>query len=347
MTSDIRVAMNATARAAWSAVADGDDFGVRLREDTVTEGALLHLARRFPLLILQKFNQADEKSSGGDWEWFVGSRRHGWIAFRIQAKRMDGLRYRQLDHGGQLPGERQYDTLLRDSAAASVPTFPFHVFFNGWSSGWPRGFAWNACPNGTTFPRCAHHDMSDMGCSLLPATTVRDLHRSSGRKRLRVATYLPTSVPWSWLFGPPPKRTSSGPGPTGWPAGIGGLSQLLAWHETMAATLAEPPPSGVNQGGSTRDHSPAEVLLRRWAELLGQGAVIPEGRPAERLPAYADWTLKHNLRERLLRDRLDGLATDAWDFLESDDDALRDQDQQTFGTPSTLSGLIFTPWPDA
>ncbi len=43
MIADIQAEMNATARAAWSAIADGDDLGLRLREDTVTEGALLRL----------------------------------------------------------------------------------------------------------------------------------------------------------------------------------------------------------------------------------------------------------------------------------------------------------------
>lgn len=335
--------MNATARAGWSAVADGDDFGLRLREDTVTEGALLHLARRFPLLVLQKFNQAEEKSSGGDWEWFVGSRRHGWISFRVQAKRMDDLRYRQLSHGGQLPGERQYDTLIRDSAAARVPTFPFHVFFNGWSGGWPKGMDWNACPNGANFPDCVHHDMSDMGCSLLPATVVRDLHRSSGRNRLHVGTYLPTSVPWSWLFGPP-ARASSRPASIGSLPGVRGISQLMAWHETMAASLALTP----QESGSSPDDSPAKVLLSRWAELNEQGTVAPEGQPGERLPAYAEWTLRHALSERLRRDRLDGLAIEAWnDFVNDAEQLPYTQQQRTFETPSTLSGLMFSPWPGA
>ena len=336
--------MNATARAAWSAVADGDDFGLRLREDTVTEGALLHLARRFPRLVIQKFNQTEEKSTGGDWEWFVGSRRYGWISFRVQAKRMDGLRYRQLSHGGQLPGERQYDTLIRDSSAARVPTFPFHVFFNGWSGGWPKDIAWNACPNGATFSDCVHHDMADMGCSLLPATVVRDLHRSSGTKRLHVGTYLPTSVPWSWLFGPPPKRAASSPAAIGSLPRVRGISQLLAWHETLAASFSTNPP----QSGSRSGDSAAKVLLGRWAELNEQGTVAPVGQPGEQLPAYAEWTLRHALSQRLRRDRLDGWDIEAWyDFVNDDEASLSSLQEQVFETPPTMSGLMFSPWPEA
>jgi hypothetical protein len=337
VTLYIHEAMNATARAAWSAVADGDDLGLRLREDTVTEGALLHLARRFPVLVLQKFSQTEEKSSGGDWQWFVGSRSQGWIAFRLQAKRMDALRYRQLDHGGQFPGEKQYDTLIRDSSAAHVPTFPFHVFFNGWSSGWPKGIAWNACPRGTTFPNCVHHEMSDLGCSLLPATVVRDLHQSSGKKRLHVATYLPRSVPWSWLFGPPRGRTGAAPGPVG-AMPIFDVAHLLAWHETLAEALSQTTAS---------DASSSVVLRDRWAEVNAHGAAAPRGRPAERLPVYADRTLRYALRERLRRERIGGRAIEAWESFLLDDEQFLAEGQQPFSVPAELNGLMFTPLPEA
>ncbi len=337
MSLYIHEAMNATARAAWSAVADGDDLGLRLREDTVTEGALLHLARQFPVLVLQKFNQTEEKSSGGDWQWFVGSRSQGWIAFRLQAKRIDALRYRQLDHEGQFPGEKQYDTLIRDSSAAHVPTFPFHVFFNGWSNGWPKGIAWNACPRGKTYSSCVHHEMSDMGCSLLPAAVVRDLHRSSGKKRLHVATYLPSSVPWSWLFGPPRRRTGAGPGPAG-AAPINDVAHLLAWHEMLAGVLPQATASGA---------SSAVILRDRWAEVNGHGAAAPRGRPAERLPAYADRTLRYALRQRLRREQLGGQAIETWESFLFDDEQFLSEAQQPFEVPATLDGLMFTPLPEA
>ena len=338
----LREAMDATASAAWSAVADGDVLGIRLREDTVTEGALLHLARHFPRLILYKFNPTEEKSTGGDWEWFVGSRRRGWIAFRIQAKRMDRLRYRQLSHGGQLSGERQYDTLIRDSAAATVPTFPFHVFFNGWATGWPAGIPWNACPNRRTFPRCTHHEMTHMGCSLLPANAVRTLHRSSGSRRLNVATYLPSSVPWSWLFGPPPGHAASGWGSVGSSPGVRELSELLAWHEMMGPMRdwVASPATGSKESAWP---SSAKELTRRWVSLRQQGEYA-QRRPAEQLPAYAEWGLRAGLRQRQLGDRLDESDAEAWNYL--GDEAMRGEEPGTFSIPSGLSGLAFTPWPE-
>lgn len=346
VTLEIRREMDATARAAWSAIADGDAFGLRLREDTVTEGALLKLVRRSTIPVLQKFNQTEEKSSGGDWAWFVGSRRHGWISFRLQAKRMDRLRYRQLGHRGQLPGERQYDTLLRDSAAASVPTFPFHVFFNGWAPGWPKDIGWNACPNGASFPNCVHHEMSDMGCSLLPATAVRDLHRSTGRKRSHVSTYLPTSVPWSWLFGPPVPRTSSRSEPADRRLSVSGIGRLLAWHETMTSTLASRSAGhSTGHGGSDSGSSAAQALLSRWVDRHEGETVAPEVQPAEHLPAYADWILRRALNERLRRGRLDGYEDRAWNaFIDNDELPLEERQQQSFETPSALSGVMFTPW---
>lgn len=339
VTPDIRTQMNATARAAWSAIADGDDFGLRLREDTVTEGVLLHLTRRFPGLLLYRFNQTAEKLSGGDWEWFVGSRNQGWVAFRIQAKRMDDLRYRQLDHEGLLPGERQYDTLIRDSVAAPVPTFPFHVFFSGWSGGWPASVAWNACPSGYAFPQCKHHEETDMGCALLPSTAVRILHRNTGTKRLHVATYLPHSVPWSWLFGPPDKSGAARR------QGLSSVSQLVAWHEAMAAFLAgthvpEHPTGSAGDGSRPGD------LVRWWANAMQQDSAIPEREPGHDLPEYAAWALQRAITRRRSRDRLEPEATPAWDpgssrdFGGQPDDAL-----PTFASPSGVDGLLFTPWP--
>jgi hypothetical protein len=239
------------------------------------------------------------------------------------------LRYRQLDHEGQFPGERQYDTLIRDSDAAHIPTFPFHVFFNGWSGGWPSGVAWNACPNGKPFARCVHHKMSDMGCSLIPSAAVRDLHRSSGRQRLHVATYLPFSVPWSWLFGPPPGRAVARSGSSG-AVPIDGLSHLLAWHETLSH--------------ATAFDGPAAVVLRdRWAELNARGTAAPQSHPAERLPAYAESTLRYALRERLRRERLDGPDIEAWGSFVTDES----EGQPPFEVPAMLGGLMFTSLPEA
>lgn len=340
MTSDIRTEMNTTARAAWSAIADGDDLGLRLREDTVTEGVLLRLSRRFPSLILHRFNQMEEKSSGGDWEWFVGSRKAGWIAFRIQAKRMDGLTYRQLDHEGLLSGEKQYDTLIRDSATAAVPTFPFHVFLNGWSRGWPPSIAWNACPNGRVFPGCRHHGETDMGCSLIPSGAVRTLHRNAASKRLHVATYLPHSVPWSWLFGPPHRFGGvSRPG-------LSSLFQLVAWHEGMAKILAGEAPEGTAPSESSGERSRSQGLVRWWNRVLQDHSAIPEREPARDLPDYAAWALQREIGRRRSLERLEPEAADAWDvYVRGGFDRLLDDELPTFASPSGIDGLLFTPWP--
>lgn len=180
------------------------------------------------------------------------------------------------------------------------------------------------------FPHCIHHEMSDMGCSVLPATVVRDLHRSSGKRRTHVATYLPTSMPWSWLFGPPGWR----PGPRP----VIGLSHLLAWHETVAETLSQ---------ATALDGSSKVVLRDRWAELNAHGPAVPQGRPAERLPAYADSILRDALRERLRHEHIGGLAIEAWDSFVTEDELLLPEGQEPFEVPATLSGLMFTPLPEA
>ena len=282
----LRRDMDRLARQTWDMIARGDVMGIRLREDTITESALLRLALDHPSLTVRRFNQNAEKTSGGDWEWIVGADGVGWFALRIQAKRMDELSYRQLDHPGERDDEHQFDTLIRSSAARSdLPTLPWYVFFNGWASGWPTGVSWNACPKDYPPERCIHHQLHDMGCAAAPAVVVRTLYETSGRARRRMGTHLPHSVPWSWLMGPPvPKSRGRMPVDTR-PADL--VARLFAWHrivETASSRMAAQPrePGSVARGTAQHWHRREGVLIEEASNLL-----------ARNLPPYAE-----ALRER-------------------------------------------------
>jgi len=209
VTRSLRWDMDGLAIETWGRIARGDARGIRLREDTITETNLLDLDMWHPNLRVHRFNQTAENVVGGDWDWFLGSG-NSWFRLRIQAKRMDDLEYRQLQHEGALGDSYQYDTLIRVSEAERIPTFPYYVFFNGWR-GWPAGVQWHGCPGGRTLANCIHASMREFGCSAIPARLVRAIHAGRGVAGRQVTEYLPWSVPWSWLFGPDPVRSVANP----------------------------------------------------------------------------------------------------------------------------------------
>lgn len=198
--------MDGLAAETWLRIERGDARGIRLREDTITENHLLDLDVWHPEVIVHRFNQNTEKASGADWEWYIGTDTT-WFALRIQAKRMDQLEYRQLQHPGDGTDSYQYDTLIRTSRTGTntLETFPYYVFFNGWDA-WPKGVDWYGCPNGNTLSGCSHATVLDFGCSAMPAELVRAIHSGRGAAGRKVSEYLPSSMPWSWLF--PPQRKS-------------------------------------------------------------------------------------------------------------------------------------------
>lgn len=185
----------------------GDTRSIRLREDTITETNLLDLDQWHPDLVVHRFNQNAERSSGADWEWYIGTG-DKWFALRIQAKRMDGLEYRQLQHPGEGDDSYQYDTLIRSSAQKRHDCFPYYVFFNGWAD-WPDGVDWHGCPERRPLSRCRHINRLDLGCAAMPAHLVKAIHNGRGAAGRKVSQYLPASMPWSWLFPPQFVRSAS------------------------------------------------------------------------------------------------------------------------------------------
>jgi len=226
--------LDALAVDTWERIERGDRRGLRLREDTISEVNLLELDRRHPQLNVHRFNQNVEKSVGADWEWFIGAGNH-WLCLRIQAKRMDGDEYRQLQHPGDVGDNYQYDTLLRVAQGGAslpghgkvtVPIFAYYVFFNGWSA-WPTGVPWHGCPNGAQLPHCSHAGVESLGCAAMPAAVVKAIHAGRGAAGRKVAQFLPYSIPWSWLFGMPDRSA----------AALAANGRLTAFHA---------PPSGID-----------------------------------------------------------------------------------------------------
>lgn len=292
--------MDALAVETWHRIERGDRRGIRLREDTLAEGLLLDLDAWHPQLTVHRFTQNAEKASGADWEWFIGSGRK-WFALRIQAKRMDGMEYRQLQHEGADGDDYQYDTLIRSSSEAALPTFPYYVFFHGWPA-WPDGLDWRGCPKGATLDRCVHVRPQLFGCAVAPARLVRTIHRNcgAGAAGRKVSAHLPYSAPWSWLFPQAPHVRLQGldglqPRWTpalqwGWDAGdaksprqwgtvLGGpenptVGDTYRWHRAIEWAVSDGPTNG----------DPLAIWQSVFEREAGRDETLDDLRP---LPRYA------------------------------------------------------------
>jgi hypothetical protein len=279
--------MDELASRTWRLLLEGDRRRIRLREDTLTEVNLLDLSINHPELAVYRFNQYEESSTGGDWEWYIGSRRRGWFRLRIQAKRVDGMAYKQLDHGGERDDEFQYDTLIRSSReSSSIVTFPYYVFFNGWAAGWPSGADWRICPNGKPPGRCAHATVEHFGCAASPAELVRVLHGRLGRKRKRVEPHLSVSMPWSWLLRRPLARRRVDGGASAPSAPPPTTLAALAWHQAVRQTVRR-------LGGLWESGIDEWDAAEFWGYLYGTALRAPdENELSFELPPYVEFLLE-------------------------------------------------------
>jgi len=149
---DLRRDMNELATETWLKIATGDPRGLRFGENALTDHNLWILDQKHAGLNVHHFNQYEEKKSGADWEWWIGSASTGWLCLRIQAKRVQRKTYPELDHPGSGDNDHQYDTLI-DSCDLTQGQYPLHVFYNGWTqsyfgdpAGWAKPAKWRACP---------------------------------------------------------------------------------------------------------------------------------------------------------------------------------------------------------
>lgn len=189
--------LDALAIETWDKVSRGPLSGLEFREDSITDHNLFQLQRHSGLKIY-KFRPHEERRSGADWEWWLGSLSEGWLAFRIQAKKLSrglypGLRYRPARED-RLQCELLLEGVEEDARGRAL--FAYYCFYNGWneSFGWP-----DQVPPPRDFP-----DLSDIrvfGCALAPAHQVLTVVKTPPTS-LDPWDYLPFQRPWSWPLRP-------------------------------------------------------------------------------------------------------------------------------------------------
>jgi hypothetical protein len=107
----------------WGEIRDGDERGIRVGEESITDRLLLDISRSLPLPTkVIKWNRYQEGNfTGADWDWwFVDLGRRQGVGLRIQAKRIEYFseRFDALGHENRLGP--QIDLLKKSAAEAGL-----------------------------------------------------------------------------------------------------------------------------------------------------------------------------------------------------------------------------------
>ncbi|WP_138992287.1 DUF6615 family protein [Larkinella sp. C7] len=129
----IREKFEEISRRVWTDI----DFANRYRtiygEETITDTILLELAKQnFRNIRILQTPKLAESVQGTDWEWFVGSRTHGWIRYAIQAKKLNPKtnKYDSLNHKVGAPPNDNYQIDILQKFADFYKAIPLYNFYN-------------------------------------------------------------------------------------------------------------------------------------------------------------------------------------------------------------------------
>lgn len=200
ITSEMVEVFDSGARMTWDRLYFGEGLRIRQGEVTLTDTLLLHLKAGLQCwpgaFEIVKTSAAEEARTGADLELWVGSHRLGWLAFLIQAKRIDYARqtYPTLNH--QIAGSRrsQFDVLREHARRHGL--FPLYWLYNAWpdrARGCPRGWI---------------GDVRSWGCSVAPLSVIAAARATRGNRSFDRIHANPKVVPLRCMFG----------SLTGWPA---------------------------------------------------------------------------------------------------------------------------------
>lgn len=178
-------------RAIWthSRLTAGQEHGVELQEETITESLLLDISIALPPLTVKTFTRHQESRNGADWQWEWWFEGRQWFGLRIQAKRLKRLRSGRLGYDiayrSGSSKKPQIDLLIRDANKAGMQAA--YALYNGPGLNL-ADFRWG-CPR---LPPKA----SFFGVSLLPAPVAQSLLAT---KHDDCSSICGASRPWSCL----------------------------------------------------------------------------------------------------------------------------------------------------
>jgi hypothetical protein len=166
----------------------GQQYGIPLYEETITQDLLLDISTALPGLQVKTFSKQKESRNGADWQWewwFQGAK---WFGLRVQAKRLIKQSANRLGYSlgyKTTSGRRQIDLLIADAEQSGMQAA--FVLYNGPELANVK-MEWGC--------RRLPPKIDFFGVSLLPARPARDLLDTGSSDP---ATICGMSRPWSCL----------------------------------------------------------------------------------------------------------------------------------------------------
>lgn len=170
----------------WDDLADTQNSGAALSEDSITDYLLLNMKRRSRQVVYYRYTRTEEhRKSGADWLWLFVSGRRGFPLL-VQAKRLySDEKYRALAHAPK----KRYDQLnMLERHARQNGFFPMVCFYNQWRG--RQGWAAKKFEG--------EHRL--WGCAVAKPSQVKATLRAKPDNSL--ANVGPLSMPWHFLTCP-------------------------------------------------------------------------------------------------------------------------------------------------
>ena len=181
------------AAATWSWLADARRLGLGFSEDTISDLAMLEIARSgLSGVDVKRVSKRDERTVGFDWLWVVWGPGPPDI-YVVQAKKQKLDRSGTYSYGTlRYPAGAKHQIDALEDFADWLGAIPLYCFYNNVDDDTARAH-WH-CRG----PR----DLPQLGCTLAPLDVVRPIHDGRGRKGFRSIHASPRALPWRCLFHP-------------------------------------------------------------------------------------------------------------------------------------------------
>jgi len=234
--------LEALAQSTWRTLKSSHLRRIRFGEDAVTSINLNVLAALKKTVVVED-TRANEATKGCDFELWIGSDRHGWRRYAVQAKKLTVSVSRYSTLGHVVAGTKQIDVLERYALAnKAAAMYCFYNYSNGahdWSCALPV-------------------DAEQLGCSVTPSVVVRRALSGRGRRNFSWIHQQKSTLPWRCLVKCPLLATpSTGQGQIeDWP------SLESHYHERLPLSLKD-----MLRTGELKELADAEDLFKRDVEL--------------------------------------------------------------------------------
>ena len=184
------------AESTWGWLADARRLGLGFSEDTVSDLAMLEIARDGSSGVdVRRVSKKSERLVGFDWLWVVSRPGRRPTIYVIQAKKVKLDRSQTYSYGRlRYPAGSRYQMDALQDFADWIGAVPMYCFYNNVDH-YTAAMHWNCS---VQMPP----DVTQLGCTLVPLDVVRPVHDGPGPKGFRSIHRNPKALPWRCLFHP-------------------------------------------------------------------------------------------------------------------------------------------------